>query len=62
MLRFKSFVGSILVIPTVTEQSTIFQFLDIEYIEYITFNHLLFIFKYYVYISRNQHKITFGVL
>ena len=56
-----SLVENKLSIPTITPQSAIFGFLQNSGKDHIIINHLLLIFKFYVYVSRDQHKVSFNV-
>ena len=49
-------------LPDLTPQSAMFGFLDINSNFYLIFNHLLLIFKFYVYKARSIKNVSFNVL
>ena len=49
---------NILVLPNLTPQSAIFGFLNIEKEHYLVINHLLLIFKLYIYKDRNCKRLN----
>ena len=60
--KLKNLVGQSLEIPNITPQSAIFGFHDIDNTDIIIINHLLLIFKWYVYKSRDKGKIDLKAL
>ena len=48
--------------PHLTPQSAIFGFLDISSKDYLIVNHLLLLFKYYIYNARDQKQLVFEAL
>ena len=46
----------------VTPQSAIFNFLDISNKDYLIVNHLLLLFKYYIYNARDRKHLVFEAL
>ena len=59
-MQLISFAKNKITIPAITPQSDIFGFLEINRRDYIIINHLLLIFKFYVYVSRDQRKVSFN--
>ena len=55
--KLKNLVSRSLAIPDITPQSAIFGFHDIHNTDFIIINHLLLIFKWYVYKLRDKGKI-----
>ena len=49
-------------LPHFTLQSAIFGFLDISNKDYLIVNHLLLLFKYYIYNARDRKHLVFEVL
>ena len=49
-------------LPHLTPESAIFSFLDISNKEYLIVNHLLQLFKYYIYNARDQKHVVFEAL
>ena len=49
-------------LPYLTPQSAIFGFLDISNKDYLTVNHLLLLFKYYIYNARDRKHLVFEAL
>ena len=49
-------------IPLTTPQSAIFGFLDIKNENYLIINHLLLIYKFYLYKARDSGKLSFNSL
>ena len=60
--KLKNLVGQSLEIPNIKPQSAIFGFHDIENTDIIIINHLLLIFKWYVYKSRDKGKTDLKAL
>ena len=58
----KSSVEGFLQLPNLTPQSTMFGFLDINTNVYLISNHLLLIFKFYVYKARSIKEVNFNIL
>ena len=52
---------NVLIIPSVTPQSAIFRFTDHK-VNYHLINHILLIFKYYVYKTRENGSLDLKVL
>ena len=61
-VQLKSLFVNKITIPAITPQSAILGFLEKSHKDYIIINHLLLIFKFYVYVSRDQHKVNFNAL
>ena len=49
-------------LPHLTPQSAIFGFLDISNKDYLIVNHLLLLFKYYIYSARDRKHQVFEAL
>ena len=49
-------------LPHFTPQSVIFGFLDVSNKDYLIVNHLLLLFKYYIYSARERKDLVFEVL
>ena len=49
-------------LPHLTPQNAVFSFLDISNKDYLIVNHLLLLFKYYIYNARDQKHLFFEVL
>ena len=49
-------------IPALTPQSAILGFFQVDRHELLILNHILLIFKYYVYISRDSNKLSLAAL
>ena len=58
----KNSVEGFLQLPDLTTQSTMFGFLDINTNVYLISNHLLLIFKFYVYKARSIKEVNFNIL
>jgi len=58
----KVYFDDILHIPTLDPQSAIFGFLQVDPNFILVLNHILLIFKYYVYITRDSHKLSLTAL
>ena len=60
--QISSHLNSHLNLPYLTPQSAIFDFLDISNKDYLIVNHLLLLFKYYIYNARDQKHLAFEAL
>ena len=49
-------------LPHLTPQSAIFGFLGTSNKDYLIVNHLLLLFKYYIYNARDQKRLVFEAL
>ena len=49
-------------LPHLIPQSAIFGFLDISNKDYLIVNHLLLLFKYYIYNARDRKRLVFEAL
>ena len=58
----KNSVEGFLHLPDLTPQSAVFGFLDINTNVYLISNHLLLIFKFYVYKARSIKEVNFNIL
>ena len=58
----KNSVERFLQLPDLTPQSAMFGFLDINTNVYLISNHLLLIFKFYVYKARSIKEVNFNIL
>ena len=58
----KNSVEGFLQLPNLTPQSAMFGFFDINTNVYLIFNHLLLIFKFYVYKARSIKEVNFNIL
>ena len=56
--KLQNALSNILQLPNLTTQSTIFGFIDINKEYYVVINHLLLIFKLYIYKDRNYKKLN----
>ena len=57
--RLKCCIENNLDLPSLTSQSTILGFSDSQSESFIIINHLLLIFKYYIFKSRNTKHLSF---
>ena len=57
--QLQTYISENLVIPCLTPQSAIFGFIDIQQENLVIINHLLFIFKFNVYKSRDLKTLNF---
>ena len=55
-------LNNIIHIPALNPQSAIFGFFQVDRQEILILNHILLIFKYYVYISRDSNKLLLAAL
>ena len=61
LTQLQHFFQNILIIPPITPQSAIFGFTDHK-VNYHLINHILLIFKYYVYKTRENGSLDLKVL
>ena len=57
-MKLTSHLNRHLNLPHLTPQSAIFSFLDISNKDYLIVNHLLLLFKYYIYNARDQKHLV----
>ena len=57
--RLKYYIQNNLDLPSLTSQSAILGFTDSESENFIIMNHLLLIFKYYIFKSRSNKHLSF---
>ena len=60
--QFSSHLNRHLNLPHITPKSVIFGFLDISSKDFFTANHLLLLFKYYIYNTRDRKHLLFEAL
>ena len=60
--QLTSYLNRHLNLPHLTPQSVIFDFLDICNKDYLIVNHLLLLFKYYIYNAIDQKHLIFEAL
>ena len=62
LIDLKLFFDNNIHFPELDPQSAIFGFSQVDHDCFLILNHILLLFKHYVYISRDSHKLSLAAL